>query len=954
MSNNTLQKGGLFLKRIDKIYQFLLQSSSRTTIRKQITEKEGFTATSIANELNILRNNVSMELNELHRQGKIVKVNSRPVLYFVRQTLEEAIMRTLTEDELNFSQTEDILKLFVADVTKTSPFENLIGASESLKTPVEQAKAAMLYPPNGLHTLILGQTGVGKTLFANLMYRFAHHTARLTKDAPFIVFNCADYYNNPQLLMSQIFGHVKGAFTGADSEKEGLVEKANGGILFLDEIHRLPPEGQEMIFYLMDSGTFNKLGETDRKRTSNVLIIGATTENPASSLLKTFVRRIPITVSLPSLDERTAKERVELLTHLLSNEAHRVNKPIRIEDEAAKALLGNTTSGNIGQLKSNIQLVCAQGFLNSFDKDDAILIDFKTLPIEIKDGFFHFSGRRKELQEISDYLEPYTMIYPEQIRPLITTDEYEPNFNLYKIIEDKASILMDQGVEDDDIKKFITMDIDIHLNSFYNKFKNTIQTRENILKIVNEEILNFAEEIKLRVERHLHKKLNERFVLAFSLHLTSFIKRVESNKPLKYTNIETVINDKPEAYEISCEIKDEIEAVFHIRVPSMEVMYLTLLISSLLKEQENARVAVLVAAHGNNTATSMVGVAKKLLGDGLVEGIDMPLDESPKVVLDKLTERAKELDMGRGVLLLVDMGSLTGFAQVITERTGIEVRSIDMVSTATVIETVRKSNILDMDLDSIYDSLKDFRGYGGYASDSDLQDESSKPHAIVTICATGEGAAEKLQAFIENILDRMTNERIHVIPIGVTEMHERLQELQNDFDILMAVGITDPKASIPFIPIERLFANDGEEHLIQLVKQRNIFVKKSETNRITKEVVEDSLNEFLTYLNPKKAIDLLNTFSAVLEEKLGQKIDSAHKINLLIHVGCALERTVINDSLIYREDRKSLDLTILNALNEANEAVRKRMNLAMTEDEICYIHDIVKDLYLENKTPSSL
>ncbi|MCH3196663.1 sigma 54-interacting transcriptional regulator, partial [Listeria monocytogenes] len=77
-------------------------------------------------------------------------------------------------------------------------------------------------------------------------------------DAPVIMFKCADYYNNPQLLMSQILGHVKGAFTGAENDKGGLGEKAEGGILFLDEIHRLPPDGQEMIFYLMDSGTYNK------------------------------------------------------------------------------------------------------------------------------------------------------------------------------------------------------------------------------------------------------------------------------------------------------------------------------------------------------------------------------------------------------------------------------------------------------------------------------------------------------------------------------------------------------------------------------------------------------------------------------------------------------------------------------------------------------------------------
>ncbi|AQY50606.1 putative transcriptional regulator [Listeria weihenstephanensis FSL R9-0317] len=934
------------MKRIERIYQYM-QQHDHENIKEQLEQNTGITATEISESLGILRNNVSMELNELHRQGKIIKITGRPVLYFDRQAVEKKLERGLEQEELEFDCCEALLKKLTYTTVSKSPFDDLIGSDASLRTQVEQAKAAVLYPPNGLHTLIVGQTGVGKTLFANLMYRYSQHTERLSPQSPFIIFNCADYYNNPQLLMSHIFGHTKGAFTGADNEKEGLVEKANGGILFLDEIHRLPPEGQEMIFYLMDTGTFNKLGETDRSRKSNILIIGATTEDPESSLLRTFVRRIPIVISLPSLEERTAKERVDLLKNLLSNEAHRISKPLRIEDEAAKALIGNTTFGNIGQLKSNIQLVCAQGFLNSFDQNEEILIDFKTLPINIKDGFFHFSGRRKELQEISKYLDPYTVIMPERGKQLINSDDYEPDFNLYKIIEDKASILMDQGVENEDIKKFITMDIDVHLNSFYNKFKSTIQDRENILKIVNEEILNFTEDIQIKIEQQLGKKLNDRFVLAFSLHLTSFLKRARSNKPLKYTNIENVVNDKPESYAIALEMKKEIEAEFQIRVPNMEVLYLTLLISSLLKEQEENRVAVLVATHGNSTATSMVNVAKKLLGEGLVDSIDMPLDLSPKVVLDKITQRARELDMGRGVLLLVDMGSLTSFGSVIAERTGIPVRTIDMVSTATVIEAVRKSNILDMDLDSIYDSLKDFRGYGGYDSES-AAILNDKPHAIVTICASGEGTAEKLQAFIERILETITTEQIKVIPIGVHEADKKMEQLQEENDILMIVGIHNPKVEIPFIPIERLFAKDGEEQIIQLVKQRDIIIKKSETNWIAREVIEDSLNEFLTYLNPKKIVPTLLKFASIIETELNYTMENTLKINLLIHVGCAMERMVIKDTLIYHEPNDHIPSTpTYEALQKANTACLNPMKLALTADEQYYICDIITNTHIK-------
>jgi len=166
-----------------------------------------------------------------------------------------------------------------------SAFNRIIGFDKSLKPQIQQAKATILYPPHGLHTLILGPTGVGKSNMAEAMYEFAVETGTLQKEAPFIIFNCADYAENPQLLLSQLFGHVKGAFTGAVVSKEGLVEKADGGILFLDEVHRLPPEGQELLYFLMDKGKFRRMGETDTERTANVLIIAATTEDIESSIV---------------------------------------------------------------------------------------------------------------------------------------------------------------------------------------------------------------------------------------------------------------------------------------------------------------------------------------------------------------------------------------------------------------------------------------------------------------------------------------------------------------------------------------------------------------------------------------------------------------------------------------------------------------------------------------------
>ena len=83
----------------------------------------------------------------------------------------------------------------------------------------------------------------------------------INKGAHFVVLNCADYANSPELLSSVLFGYKKGAFTGAYTDKIGLVDQADNGYLFLDEVHRLSRKSQEKLFVLLDSGKFYPLGE---------------------------------------------------------------------------------------------------------------------------------------------------------------------------------------------------------------------------------------------------------------------------------------------------------------------------------------------------------------------------------------------------------------------------------------------------------------------------------------------------------------------------------------------------------------------------------------------------------------------------------------------------------------------------------------------------------------------
>ena len=147
--------------------------TKKDLILKKITElnyPNGIDTKTLASLLNMSRANLSHELNDLYKEGKLCKTTGRPVLFFL-------------PDNKNTKSQLDLLA------------ENNI----SLKSAVEQAKAAILYPPKGMNCLILGSTGVGKSMFASLMHKYALEMNVKPEDSPFIVFNCADYSNNPQL-----------------------------------------------------------------------------------------------------------------------------------------------------------------------------------------------------------------------------------------------------------------------------------------------------------------------------------------------------------------------------------------------------------------------------------------------------------------------------------------------------------------------------------------------------------------------------------------------------------------------------------------------------------------------------------------------------------------------------------------------------------------------------------
>ncbi len=917
-------------RRIDRIYRFVLENANVTT-------------NDVAASLDIQRTNASKDLNLLVKEGQLNKSEGRPVRYFVSS---QSAGRAVSIEEANPKKTHttEPPEKKMLQHNAGNVFTQIIGSTGSMRNAVEQAKAAILYPPRGLNCLITGPTGSGKTFFAHAMFQFAQAEGVVEEDHDLVVFNCADYANNPELLMSHLFGYEKGAFTGADTEKEGLIQQADGGMLFLDEIHRLPPEGQEMIFYFMDHGTYSRLGESGKNRFANVRIVGATTEDPHSALLDTFVRRIPINIQMPAFSNRPAAEQIDLVRVMVAMEANRIQRKITLSEDVVKAVLGSVTYGNVGQLKSNVQLICARGFMNHMTQSE-IHITLNDLTEGIKSGLVQLSADRYKSTDFSSYLEPEMVVTPNEIDELIKTDTYELPYNLYDIIGDKAALLKNEGLDQDTINHFISTDINVHLKSFYKNHGFSFDTETRLTEFVDKRVIETSNKIAALVSERLETHFQQNFIYAMSLHISSFLKKINVGETRETNdNIREMAKDYPKEFSVAREIRALVEHEFQVTIPDSEEYYLTVLLVSLREDQSAGKIGIVVAAHGNSTASSMVQVVRELLDVSNIFSVDMPLDMHPRVAYEKMREAVTQVDEGSGVLIMVDMGSLATFNEEIRTDTGIEVCTLDMVTTPLLIEAARKSSVLGSGVDELYESLEGFRGYGHITRE---KEEPKEKQAILAICASGEGTAQRLKEIIERPLKQRNLKHIEVLTLSVADIKTKVPTFKKNYKLLATTGIMDPKVGAPYIPMEKFISQDADQILDELLLDNDLSAQEEVALDADKarKVCVDFMEESFTFINPRKLIAPLWRLAQSLIESNGEAANYALMVNFVMHMAGVIERNIRQQPLTIDLDTRAAyeALTDNIGMNRGLNELESQLRITIPTSERYYIYQLLKN-----------
>lgn len=294
----------------------------------------------------------------------------------------------------------------LSEVRETFAFEGIIGRSKPMRELLELASRVSA---SDEPALILGPTGVGKELLARAIH---YNSAR--RDKPFVVKNCG--VKTESLLESELFGHIKGAFTGADRDKAGLFREANGGTIFLDEIGDAPASTQAAALRALQSGEIKPVG-SDKTEFVDVRIISATNRDLKQAIADKefredlYYRLNTVTLEIPALYSR--REDIPLLVeHFLKKLRikHRLEE-LKISTAALDAVCKYHWPGNIRQLEHELDRAVvvrkSAEQIDVMDLSDEILRGASTsgLPVGVQTGKLRDIVEQVETEIITAALE---------------------------------------------------------------------------------------------------------------------------------------------------------------------------------------------------------------------------------------------------------------------------------------------------------------------------------------------------------------------------------------------------------------------------------------------------------------------------------------------------------------------------------------------------------------------
>lgn len=863
--------------RIDRVREYVFQHCREAARQGR---EPGVRAQEVAEALGIWRNDAAVDLNALVAQGVLSRSGKKNILYY------PADPEGMEAPDLPPAEPSRPEMPPEPSREGEDAFAGLIGANGSLKYQIQAAKAAVSYPPCGLHMLITGQPGVGKSMFSEAVWRYASQTGAFPERQgiiPFVRFNCAEYGDNPQLLLSHLFGHKKGAFTGATEHKVGLVEEAAGGILFLDEIHCLTQTGQELFFTLLDTGLFRRMGETTTRQ-SRFMLIGATSKPVNDVLLDTFRRRIPILIQIPNLADRPPQEKLDLIRMFFAKESSRLRLPIEVSGQVVELLAAYRGEANIGDLENVIQIACAKSYFRRRTGGQT----GEPLRIRAGDLSIQSGGRIREADEEG---KEYAPMRPMTVRPgeVVSSAGQTYGVSIYDLMEGQAAESPAGEGSWGDVTR-----MDSHYQSVIKLLDDGGEGSSLLEGMISSPVLRTAEELLGRAANALSRTYPPSAQAALALHLQQYLDRMRSGLLIYNPHLPYIQEHHREELDFLQRSQPWLSSLLGYQVSEDELGFLAVFLAQVRSEQRMPQVGLVVVSCGRKTARSMVEFANRTFATHYAHWVDNKNLYHQERLFEELCSCVKTYCGPGGALILSDVEAFAGLEDRIAAAAGVPCRVVAALDQWLVLEACKLLLGTDCPLDTAYRQL--CQRYGRRMETSyltmlgKLRPVARRPQAAgrrvaLSVCTTGVGAAERVQRLLKGYPN------LEVVTMSVLDdVQARAEELGDA--LRLVVGTVDPGIRrVPFVGVGQLFSPGGTQLIEAILDvQREEPLPQAPEPEDLFQLLAQQVGMFAPNLDGERVVSGIRTLLDGLRELYGAPLDSALESRIFLHTAAMLER----------------------------------------------------------------
>lgn len=886
----------------ERVYD-ILDSCTRA---HDVREADFFQASYIADTLHISRSLASQYMNELVGEGLLVKVASRPALFYSRRAIEGVFGAAPAAD--TFVSVDELMGAIQGSAHDSYDFEDLIGASGSLRGVVEQAKAACSYPPCGLPLMLVGARGSGREGIERAITRYCVSEGIIADETQALFVDAAKYGDEAVRVLT------------GDGSKPGALSSPETRVIWLINAQVLSDESMSALLGRFEGGWSDRPAGKGRRGTSRLFF--EYDGDSVDVMDHAWARSIPALCFVPTLDERGAEEKEAWIFRALRHEERNIGRPIKVSRSVAARLVSRRFADNIDGLKRTVSLTCASAMADA---------DNQGTP-ELKVFSYHIPGNDvSSLGEIAVVDEP----------GLIDVDLYDPSqggAEAIDVLTRFMSLFAFDSVPAGDSEQGVEAQAKSVLSGFFEyveRDRDALIGETTVADIVRQVFEHNCLREPVNFSRHLvasaHFFRNNRAAVNRWRNESGPVIRAFGRYARQKYAIE---------FEVIQHLRGYLQDYLGWRIDAENLALFSFYLHWHLRGQSTRSCQGVIVAHGHSTASSIADSVNTIIGEHVFDALDMPIDVSVEQVSARLQRFLSRSPLAVDVLVMVDMGSLERIGAQLSTYLGVSVGIINNVSTTLALEA-GEMLIQQADLADILARVAEV----SQAQYSLLQVRQTSD-CIAFVSENGAMAATRIADLFIKSLPRPIP--VEMVPCDLFDLVRNRDDLSRvtSHNILFAFGATDPGLpGVNFLSLEgitELRSNDGLSFGLEN------YLSSEEVSELKSNLVRnfslENLMHHLTILEPNHLMDVVSASIDLLQTSLGKTFTYGIRMRLYIHISYLVERLVTKVSLNYGDSDAFAHehADFLRRARTSFTGVTRAYGVEIPVGEINYLYDLIE------------